>query len=404
MNKALRVETLRALPCSFRTSGNVLPTRGQIGETTMAIKMKQTASKVEATEETTVDVSASNALASLRTLIGRGDKEVSELATSLLAAKNEWEAGPATMLITLTEAYCGDADKDGNREHDLSEFFPRPVADAKDEEGINGPHEFFEAPKPDKDGVLKVRKCNFFTETWDTLTIGKTQNFILSQLRHFEKGGDETKAEEKYRQMPADKRVNLKKKTQADKSRGRQIIRKSIGVHYVMYDLSDYADRVRLELDADDVANFGQYPFNLIDVTSVRKYRPMSIGDLMKVDVRLAVHDAGPEGSLYDAIIRQLKRGAGGPAEGSRYANVNEFFKGVAAMNHYLDLGSEDGRQHFEDIKIMLAKKGNSPLVEQIGTLNSVVRGLWSEPLQVRFGKIMDAKIAAENVEEEKVA
>jgi hypothetical protein len=371
----------------------------------MAIKMKQAKQTETVSDDDTsvangANIPASNTLATLQTFIGQGDKEVSALAQSLLDAKNEWEAGPATMLITLTDAYCGPADKDGNRAHDLTEFFPRPVTEAKDEEGINGPHEFFEAPKPDKDGVLKTRKCNFFTETWDTLSIGKAQNFVLSQLRHFEKGGDETKAEEKYRQMQADKRVNLKKKTQADKSRGRQIIRKAVGVHYVMYDLADYAERVTLELDQDDIANFGQYPFNLIDQTSVRKYRPMSVGDIMKVDVRLAVHDAGADGNLYDAIVRQLKRGAGGVADGARYTNVNEFFKGVAAMINYLDLDSEDGRQHFEDIKIMLAKKQNGPLVEQIGTLNSVVRGLWSEPLQVRFSKIIDAKIAEQNLTE----
>lgn len=367
-------------------------------ESKMVKVIKQADTENETNTEQ-VDVSAANVLAEIQTLVDKADDAVSALASDLIAKKNEVEAGPAMMLVTLTEAYG-----------DLSEVFPRPVAEAKDEEGVNGPHEYFEAPKPDATGALKMRKCNYFTEYWNDTSAGKAQAFVLEQLRHFEKGGDPTKAEKKWQDMPQDKRLNRKKRITNDKSRGRQLVRKAVGCFYVMQDVAPYADRCEIVWDcADEQGNItdiqaiaeSQYPFNLIDKKRVRNNRPLSIADMMKLDIRLAVNDAGPNGSLYDALLRQLSRGAGnGSKEKATYSTRDEFFAGVAAMNNYLDLDSEDGKQHFADIKTMLAKKGNSELVEQIGTLVSVVRGLWTDSLQNRYLAIQEKKTEAAEASE----
>jgi hypothetical protein len=311
-----------------------------------------------------------------------------------------------SLLGILQTAYCGKQNEsDGTWEHPLSDFFPRPVKDKETQAATIGANakwlEYFDAPKEKRDGTSGEAKCNFFTEFFDSLEVGKQIKFQLRQLEHFEKGGDPTKAEPAFHEMGIARRYNLKKKLTNDKSKGRSLIRRAVGLWYVLDDVAAYSDKVQLKLDNDVEIAASSSPFNLIDVDpktgSPRNAKPMSVTDIMKLDVPLAVVEAGDKGNVWSQLSKQLSRETKETKKVKlTFDNPSDFFNAVAAINNYLDTGSSDGLIHFTAIKTVLARKAEATeqYLEQIASLVDNARALFDDELRAAFVKMRNRQIA----------
>lgn len=351
---------------------------------------------LSAETETGSDISISSrgqTLAAIDTLVAEGDKEISDFVGSLIDKNNEVKAGPVTTMLQLIEIYGEDLQEAG---------FPRPVADEKEEEGTNGPREFFKAPKMNKKGEMKDTNCNFFTEFWADTSKGKAQQFQLDQIALLGTN-DEAKAELKFRNMSREKAENLKKKLQNDKSKGRSLIRDGVACWYVEHDLKDYADRCSLELDTDDqeMLSGSQYPYNLVDNTRKRIYRPMSVGDVKKLDVAMAVADAGANGNLYDKLVAQLSRDTGGNnGEKSLFKDSDEMYNAALSFLNWFDTDTDEGKEHYKFLNKAFSKKGSDQAVKTWGDFVSAIKATWNPALETRYRRIIEKEIETADLDE----
>ena len=350
------------------------------------------------------NVSAQSDRSHAQRIAAMGGKELSALLASLILKGEEVAAGPVTVLSQLRKTFV---DSQGNET--LTENFPRLGTGGEDDEtdytGLNVYTEFYKADVI-VNGETKSKDANFFTDAYNATDIGTSQNFVLTQIGFAQSKTEMDKAEQAYRDMTPDQLANLKKRTQNAKSKGRMYLRKAIGVWYVMADLSEAVATVQtglcdvgsplvsLEYAADYKTN--SLPFNLVDNTRLRMYRPMAVGDVMKLNVKEAI--ATP-GHLYDVLIKQLARDTNKDKGGKFPAitNAQMFMDGAFRMLTFIDYETEAGEENSKAItEIMARKKGGDHAVLMVGGLLSQLRQLWTPEMAVKYGRLINEQLVAE--------
>lgn len=335
------------------------------------------------------NVSSQNARSHAQKLALTGSA-LSPIIAGLILKGEEVSAGPVTVLNEARKAYGDDK---------LSTEFPRLDSKSKDYEGGtsgNGYTEFYKAEE-EIAGETTTRNANFFTDWWGAQEAGKVQNYQLAQIA-VAQSKDPSKAEQLYREMAPDKLANLKKKLQNAKSKGRTYIRKAIGCWWVMSDLYEHTDKsgnpvCTLAYAEGPTAN--TYPFDLIDNTQLRNFRPMSVGDVMKLDVAAAI-EAG--GSLYEQLKLQLKRDTSDKGKNKlpKIERVDQWLDYASRLFDFIDSGSAEGKEHGDAIRARLAqKKGGEHAIEVIGRGMTDFKELWSDGLQTRYSRQIDDQLQA---------
>lgn len=349
--------------------------------------------KGELLASTTASVSAANPLAIIETTMAKADVALSAAVHELIVKAQEVASGPLTVLAVLQDSY-GD---------DLSQFFPRTWGSKKEQMDAkpNDPIlEFFKGPKLNKEGKVVEKDCNFFTEGWNVTTEGKAQVHILTHVNR--DGTVNDNAPKEFKDMDAIQRKNLYKRTSNAHTRGRSWLRKAVQIYWVMSDLAAYTDHVSLEQDTSGETT--DVPMNLVNKHKVRDYRPMAVGDVTKLDVRLAVIDCGAKlENLYDRLIAQLARNTGTPGgDEATFDKFDDMLSSMRCFNNYFDIGSEDGKSHVELLDNYLNRKGEAAasLLMEWFTFVSNVKATWNPQLETRAKRLREKQIEAGELDE----
>jgi hypothetical protein len=327
-------------------------------------------------------------------LVLKGGAELSAAVAELVTKAEEVAAGPISVLNIMRRIFGDDG---------LRDEFPRLGTKDTDDDIGNAYAETYKAMVPDASGERKSKNVNFFTVFWRETPKGKEHTFQAEQVA-LALGKDPTKAEKLYRDMPRRDLENLKKKLNHQLAQGRGYIRKAVGVWHVWQDLLEHTDedgKPYVELDySDNNVRGSKYPLDLVDNKKRGKFRPMSVGDVLKLDVDAAIEMGG---DLYDNLETQLSRDTNNKKDG-KYpvpGNVDDATNCMAALLNYIDADSEDGEQHTSDLKEMMTKKkGGEELILQVGSLIRNLRGMWTEGLQTTYARLIDKQVAARAIED----
>lgn len=341
------------------------------------------------------DVSAQTGASHVSYIVGVLGDEVNSLVTGLIRKGEEVAAGPLTVLQAIRARFHAKFGGEEKGDAQMSVEFPR--LDTTFESGdTNAFTEIYEGEKPNETGELKTRKLNFFTEAWEQFDEGKAQVFVLRQIK-LAKSKDSSKAEEKFRAMTPDALDNLQKRTTNAKTKGRAYLRKSIGVWFVMIDLADVIvkhngnDICPVTLEFADDWQTNTMPLNLIDNTRLRKYRPMAIGDVLKLDVAAAKAEPG---NLYDNLEKQMSRDTGaGKSKIPQLSSVDLWTDAALKMATAANQQEQAGVDLVTAIKKRMSqKKGGELAIRAVGELRLALNDLWSPAMQIRFDKQIEAE------------
>lgn len=337
----------------------------------------------------TNDMSAVSGSSHVATLIERGGKKLSSLIAELVVKSEEVAAGPVTTLSLMREIYTDTV---------LRTEFPRLGSKDTDDDIGNNYAEAYKSMEPNAAGELKSKSVNFFTKFYQGTDDGKETLFQYEQTV-LATSKDPSKAQVLYQKMENHELENLKRKLKFKLTQGRNYIRKAVGVWHVWQDLLEHTDAegkpyVILDYTTNNVYA-SKYPLDLVDNMRRGKFQPMSVGDVLKLDVQEAI-DMG--GNLYDNLIKQLSRDTNTNKVG-KYpipANTDDAANCLVAFLAYIDIDSEDGQNHVNDLKKMMTqKKGGEELIENVGALLGNLKGMWTPALQGRYEALLEKKLEA---------
>ena len=376
---------------------------------------KQVAKEI-ATEKTTpqVDVSAaqSKTLDGIKRIIGKVDAHFSVYAKQVNVSRNMTEAAPARMMQILEDDLCEPKDEtemvNGKPvitrvyQRDLSEFFPRPVKDANAEKGSNLPlRNFFKAPKPNAQGVPTPRQCDYFSESILETEVGKELAFIEKQCDYItaDNGANYARAEQKYKDMDKKDVAALGRQAGKDLSNTRKALRQAVGLWFNIHDLNDeYSERAYFRYTHPEQLDKSRYAFLLVDSSKglTGNYQTLTVQDMLRFNVRAAIIKAGPAGSIYQCLLEQLSKEGSEEQklEALRFKTEKDVWIAIRRFNNWFDAGSQEGKDHFDDIRKQFTEKGSDVAVHEFGTFLANVRAIWTPALATRWQKMIETAIA----------
>ena len=164
-----------------------------------------------------------------------------------------------------------------------------------------------------------------------------------------------------------------------------------------MSDLAEHVDKSDnpfVSLAYADSPTANTLPFDLIDNTRLRMFRPMTVGDVLKLNVQEAI-EAG--GNLYDALIKQLARDTNKETKNKfpKIERVEQWFDAAMRVFDFISFDTAEGREHADAIRARMAQKsGGTHAVEVVGRGMSDFKELWSDALQVKYSRLIDDKLA----------
>ena len=351
----------------------------------------------------TNNMTAQNDQSHVVSLMHKGGKLLSDTIAALILKGQEVDAAPVTVLNTLRQIYNGK-DKDGNEVDNIRAEFPRlNTSSIKGDDNYVETNEYterYEAPKT-VDGVTKEKKLNFFTEAWSTLPAGEAQAFVLKQCLMTKDAKTAAQAEQLYKDMSNIQIDGLIKATRRAMSRGRTYLRKAVGTWYVQMDLLDITNDNGVSpvtLDpSDNGSTANSFPYDLVNNLKRGKYQPMSVADIIKLNVR----DARAQGGdLYDALIAQLSRDS--ETTKNKYPvceNPEQIYDASAAIVNGLD----DNDDLVTALKEkMQKKKGGAEYIRMIGALKGAINAVWTKSLQIAYERMVEKNIESVGEDDDK--
>lgn len=345
-------------------------------------------------------MNAGNDFAHAVNMAAKGGKAINDLIADLATKAGEVAAGPVTVLNTIRKQYAGKEDQ-------ILVDFPRLDTTFDPENPTNEHCENYKVQEEVEGQDTKTRPHNFFTDYISATDFGKSRLFVQSQCK-LALGKTPEKAERLYQDMSRHALENLKTKVGNELTKARKWVRQAIGCWEVMQALGEHlipkTEDPLVVLEHSEAATKNSVPFNLVDGTRHGYYRPMTVGDVMKLDVDAAVKKGG---HLYDTLKSQLARdigdGAAGKA-GKKYpvpTSVDQAYDAIMSIVNYLDNESDTGRDHQGEIKARMAqKKGGELMIRAVARWRMEANALWTPALQTRHERMIEAEIAAGGADE----